>query len=216
MRPQPVIGRRPIIVQVMGPGPVTLASMARWQPAPAQRLSAAALDLFIEQGYENTTIPQIAERAGLTKSTFFRHFPDKREVLFGDGALSQLLHDAIVDASPAASPLQAVAAGLDVLGVLTFTADIRTSSSRRQAVIAAHTELREREALKATGLVAAMTAALQERGIGGLTASLAAELGALAMKITLERWIDPANTEDFNNIAHRTLQEIRTATTALR
>ncbi len=78
-----------------------------------------------------------------------------------------------------------------------------------------HTELREREALKATGLIDAITAALQERGVCGLTASLAAELGVLAIKITHERWIDPANTEDFDSVAHRTLQEIRTANAAL-
>ena len=82
-------------------------------------------------------VPQIAERAGLTKSTFFRHFPDKREVLFGGGAVNRLLRDAIVTAPAAAGPLQAVAAGLDVLGGTTFTTDIRESSSRRQAVIAA-------------------------------------------------------------------------------
>ena len=158
---------------------------------------------------------QIAERAGLTKSTFFHHFPDKREVLFGGGAVNRLLRDAIVTAPAAAGPLQAVAAGLDVLGGTTFTTDIRESSSRRQAVIAAHTELREREALKATGLIDAITAALQERGVCGLTASLAAELGVLAIKITHERWIDPANTEDFDSVAHRTLQEIRTANAAL-
>src|SRR5271169_4083686 len=88
--------------------------MSRWEPDARERLVRAALDLFAEQGYDDTTVVQIAERAGLTKSTFFRHFPDKREVLAaGQDTLCQLLSDGIGDAPSSATPLEAVGAGLE-------------------------------------------------------------------------------------------------------
>src|SRR6201746_142306 len=88
--------------------------MARWHPGAAQRLVVAAVDLFNEQGYDATTVTQIAERAGVTKSTFFRHFSDKRELLVaGQETLSKLLAEGITEAPATASPLEAVAAGLE-------------------------------------------------------------------------------------------------------
>ena len=82
--------------------------MARWLPNAAERLVVAALDLFAERGYENPTVIEIAERAGLTKSTFFRHFPDKREVLFGGDAMTGLLIKGIAAApcTPRRRPCQ--------------------------------------------------------------------------------------------------------------
>ena len=145
--------------------------MARWEPNASERLAVAALDLFAERGYENTTVIDIAQRAGLTKSTFFRHFADKREVLFGDGSMNGLLADAIAAAPAAAAPLDAVAHALDAIGRRAFTSARRGFVARRRAVIAANPELREREALKGLGLTASMTAALSRRGVPDLTAS---------------------------------------------
>src|ERR1700712_3118599 len=88
--------------------------MGRWEPGATQRLVLAAVDLFTEQGYDDTTVTQIAERAGVTKSTFFRHFPDKRELLVaGQEALSRLLAAGTPEAPAGAPPLAAVAAGLE-------------------------------------------------------------------------------------------------------
>ena len=185
--------------------------MARWQPNPSERLALAALELFAERGYENTTVIDIAQRAGLTKSTFFRHFQDKREVLFGDGTMTGLVADAITAAPAAATPLEAVAHALDAVGRKAFTPARREFVARRRAVIAAHPELQEREALKGLGLTASMTGALQRRGIPDLTASVAAELGALAWKIAFERWSDPANEDDFGEVARRALDEVQAA-----
>lgn len=183
--------------------------MARWQPNAPERLVLAALELFEERGYENTTVIEIAERAGLTKSTFFRHFPDKREVLFGGGAVSGLLVDGL-DAAPAGvGPLEAVAHALDMIGAEVFTPDRREFGARRSAVIAANPELREREALKGLGLTASMIDALERRGVPDLTARVAAELGALAWKIAYERWADTANEDTFGELARRTLAEVR-------
>src|SRR5712675_3366411 len=90
--------------------------MGRWQPDARARLQAAALALYGERGYENTTVAEIAERAGLTKRTFFRYFADKREVLFwGSRALEELFVTEVGAAPEAASPLEAVTAALDAV-----------------------------------------------------------------------------------------------------
>jgi AcrR family transcriptional regulator len=184
--------------------------MARWQPNASERLVLAALDLFAERGYEDTTVAGIAERAGLTKSTFFRYFPDKREVLFGGGTMTALLAEGIAAAPAAATPLEAVACALDAVGREAFTPARRQFIARRQAVIAASPELREREALKGLSLIAAMTDALRRRGVPEMTACVAAELGALALKIAFERWSDTAGGE-FGEVARRTLSELQAA-----
>ncbi|MFI0738571.1 TetR/AcrR family transcriptional regulator [Streptomyces sp. NPDC021100] len=183
--------------------------MARWQPDAPGRLAAAALDLFEERGYENTTVIEIAERAGLTKSTFFRHFPDKREVLFGGGTVTGLLAEGIASAPPASGPLDAVADALDALGRTFFTADRREFSRRRQAVLNAHAELRERDALKRTDLTAAAIEALDRRGVPSPTARVAAQLGMLVWEIAYDRWLDPGNGEDFGPLARQALAEVR-------
>ena len=183
--------------------------MARWQPNASQRLVVAALELFEERGYENTTVIEIAERAGLTKSTFFRHFPDKREVLFGGGTMTGLLVDGITAAPAEAGPLEAVAHALDLIGREAFPPERREFAARRQAVIAAHPELREREALKGLGLTASMIEALERRGVPDLTARVVAELCGIAWKIAYERWSDPANHDEFGELARRTLAEVQ-------
>ena len=153
----------------------------------------AAVDLFAEQGYDATTVSEIAERAGgLTKMTFFRYFPDKREVLFaGQEVHSLLLADAIAAAPASATPLEAVSAALDALAV-TFTDDRRAFGARLLAVIAGTGELRERAVFKRACLVSAVAEALEKRGVPELTASLAAELGARAFYRAFGRWADPA------------------------
>ena len=175
----------------------------------------AALDLFGEQGYDNTTVVQIAERAGLSKSTFFRHFPDKREVLAaGQDTLCQLLSDGIAAAPAAATPLEAVAAGLDAAAGI-FVPERRGLGQKMQAAIAASTELQEREVLKRVGLATAMTEALKERGVPDPNASLAAEFGVLALKIAHARWSDPDNQQELAALARQSLSELQTASSAL-
>lgn len=185
--------------------------MARWQPNASERLVVAALGLFAERGYENTTVIEIAERAGLTKSTFFRHFPDKREVLFGADTMTGLLVKGIAAAPVTASPLQAVAHALHTVGSEAFVPARREFTTQRRAVIAANPELREREALKGLALTTSMTDALKRRGVPDLTSCVAAELGALALKIAYERWSDPTNGDPFSNLARRTVSELQAA-----
>jgi AcrR family transcriptional regulator len=188
-----------------------LGLVSRWQPNAPQRLVLAALDLFAERGYESTTVVEIAERAGLTKSTFFRHFPDKREVLFGGDTMTGLLVEGVAAAPAGASPLDAVASALDAIGREAFTPDRREFVARRRAVIAANQELQEREALKALGLTASMIDALKRRGVSDLTARVASQLGSLAWKIAYDSWINAPDGEDFGEIARRTLGELQAA-----
>ncbi|MFD4671763.1 TetR/AcrR family transcriptional regulator [Lentzea sp. NPDC058450] len=183
--------------------------MGRWEPDARERLVRAALDLFSEQGYENTAVAQIAERAGLTKSTFFRHFRDKREVLFGgQDVLAELMTGAIADAGPDASPLDAVEAAL-VATAVTFTEQRRSHGPQRLEVIASNDELRERSALKMVGFAIAMTDALKRRGVPELEAAVAAELGVLAFNHGYERWLPTGG--DFGEVARRTFSEVREA-----
>ena len=188
--------------------------MARWQPDARERLALAALDLFAEHGYENTTVIDIAERAGLTKSTFFRHFPDKREVLSGGNTMPRLLVEGIAGAPANATPLQAIASALDLAGQKLFVPARRDFVTRRRAVIAASAELQEREALKGLALLASMTEALRQRGVADMTAQMAAQTGALALKLAFDRWLDPDNEAEFGQVARRTLAELQTATAA--
>ncbi|MGW4322654.1 TetR/AcrR family transcriptional regulator [Streptomyces sp. NPDC004684] len=191
--------------------------MARWQPGAAQRLVVAAVDLFTEQGYDATTVTQIAERAGVTKSTFFRHFSDKRELLVaGQETLSRLLADGITEAPADASPLQAVAAGLERASSAMGPAN-RELGPRLKAAVAASTELQERDALKSVGLAAAMTAALIARGVPEPTAHLAGELGVLAFKRGYAQWSE-GDRDDGEGLAPHALaalEDLRAATASL-
>ena len=191
--------------------------MGRWEPGATQRLVVAAVDLFTEQGYDATTVAQIAERAGVTKSTFFRHFSDKRELLVaGQETLSRLLADGITEAPAAATPLEAVAAGLERASTAMGPGN-RELGPRIKAAVAASTELQERDALKTVGLATAMTTALVDRGIPDPTAHLAAELGVLAFKRGYARWSESedGDGDGLAQCARAALDELRTATSSL-
>lgn len=189
--------------------------MPRWEPHAVERLVRAAIELFSEQGYGHTTVAEIAARAGLTKSTFFRHSPDKREILFlGQDQLYDLLASGIAGAPADATPLETVAAGLGKLAVA-FTAQRRDFGPQRRAVIAAHPELQEREGLKRRGYVAAIHEALQARGVADPAAIVAGELGALAIGQAYARWSEPGNEQDFGAVARQVLHELHAATVAL-
>lgn len=175
----------------------------------------AAVDLFAEQGYEATTVNEIAERAGLTKTTFFRHFSEKREVLFaGQDLHNRIAAEAIAGAPGTAAPLEMVAAAIDALSA-TFTDERREFSARLQTVMAANSELQERAAFKRTSLAAAMTEALRQRGAPALAASLAADLGVRAFHEAYDRWASPAGKQRLTTLTREALDELRSAIRAL-
>jgi AcrR family transcriptional regulator len=190
--------------------------VARWEPKTRERLVLAAVDLFAEQGYDATTVTEIAERAGgLTKMTFFRHFSEKREVLFaGQEVHRRLLADAIAAAPDAATPLEATGAGLDAL-TGTFSDERREFSGRLLAVVAGNRELQERAVFKRAALAGAITDALRQRGVPDPAAGLAAELGVGAFYRAFDRWADPASPETLTDLTRQAFAEVRAALVTL-
>ena len=132
-------------------------------------------------------------------------------MLFGGDTMAGLLAEGIAAAPSGATPLEAVAHALEAVGREAFTPARREFVARRRAVIAADPELQEREALKGLGLTASMTDALKRRGVPELTSCVAAELGALALKIAYERWSDTPSGDEFSELARRTLREVQAA-----
>ena len=167
--------------------------------------------LYGERGYEQTTVAEIAARAGLTERTFFRHFADKREVLFwGSGALQDLMVRAVSDAPESAAPIDAIAAALDAAG--TVFQERHDGARQRQAIIAANPELQERELIKLTSLTTALAEALRGRGAGEPAASLAAQAGMAVFHVTFQRWIEATGQPDFTQLARDSLDELKAVT----
>ena len=185
--------------------------MARWQPDARGRLQTAALTLYGERGFENTTVAEIAEHAGLTKRTFFRYFADKREVLFSGAKELEDLFTTEVSAAPVSvSPLDAVATGLEAVAAMFEPR--REYAARRQQVIASNPELQERELIKLASLAEAVAEALRGRGVGDPTAILVAEAGVTVFRVAFERWVDQANEEDLQQLIRESLDQLRAAT----
>ncbi|HEX2703442.1 MAG TPA: TetR family transcriptional regulator [Solirubrobacteraceae bacterium] len=185
--------------------------MGRWEPNPRGRLERAAMALFEERGFDQTTAAEIAARAGLTERTFFRHFADKREVLFGGAPQLQELFVAGVAGAPAGlRPIEAVASGLRAS--VAMLGDNRERASVRQAVVAANPELQERELIKLATLGAAVGEALRGRGVPEPAASLSAEAGIAAFKVGFARWVEPANTRGLGELIAESLDQLRLVT----
>ena len=185
--------------------------MVRWQPDSRGRLEQAALALYGERGFENTTVAEIAERAGLTERTFFRHFADKREVLFGGAGLLQgLMVSAVAEAPAAAAPIDAVMAALAAAGDL--LQQRRDFARQRHAVIVANAELRERELIKMATLASALADALRGRGVTDPAASLTAEAGVAVFRVAFERWVGAPDPSDLPSVMRASLDELKAVT----
>ena len=196
--------------QVMRSNRVAYAvTVSRWAPDARERLETAALDLFVENGYEETTVAQIADRAGLNRATFFRHFADKREVLFGgEDVLAGLFGDAIRGASPDATVTECLQAALAAADAA-MTPQQRAKAAKRVLVVAANAEVQERGLLKHARVAKSVTAALRERGTDELTARLGAEMGMLAFSIAFERWMKANDDEPFAPFADAALSDLQ-------
>jgi AcrR family transcriptional regulator len=173
-----------------------LCGVGRWEPDAQGRMMRAAIELFAERGYEQTTAGDIAERAGVTERTFFRYFADKREVLF-DGAktMEQVAYDAIVAQPATTSPLEAALAGMIAGGGL--LEDRHTYAVRRARIIANNPSLHERELLKLAALTDTTAKALRERGVDEATAGLAAHSAITVFHVAFGRWVSTKKPPDF-------------------
>jgi AcrR family transcriptional regulator len=184
--------------------------MARWKPDSRGRLLQAALELYADRGFESTTVAEIAKRAGLTERTYFRHFPDKREVLFGSAAeLQEALVSAIAEAPDALAPIDAVGTGLEAVPAVIPD---RETARRRQAIIAANPELQERELSKFACLSAAVTEALRARGVKDPAASLTAETGMAIFRVAFDRWVEESNRRDLADLIRDSIDQLKALT----
>jgi AcrR family transcriptional regulator len=171
------------------------------------------MDLYSERGFESTTVAEIAERAGLTERTFFRHFADKREVLFwGAGALQEFLVGKVDDAQGSLPPVEAIAAALAASDEAIFE-QRREFARRRQAIIASNAELQERELIKLASLASALTDALRRRGVADPTARLAAEAGIAVFKVAFERWTADTGNRTLAQFIRESMDEMKAVTT---
>jgi AcrR family transcriptional regulator len=182
--------------------------MGRWEPNARGRLAQAAMTLYVEQGFEQTTVAEIARQAGLTERTFFRHFADKREVLFyGMEMLRALLVRAVADAPASATAMEAVGAALQAAGALLQENPERVRV--RDAIVSANAELRERELIKLAAMASAVAGALRDRGVPEPAASLAAETGMAVFKVAFARWTSQPGQPDLPGIIRESMEELR-------
>ena len=191
-----------------------IGRMTRWGPDAKGRLMQSALELYAKRGYDQTTVAEIAERSGLTERTFFRHFADKKEVLFaGSNNLRDLLVTAVAGAPSSAAPLEAVTAGLLAASVV-FSEERRDYARRRQAIIAANAELRERELIKLAALASAIADTLRRRGVPDPAASLSAEAGIAVFRVAFERWVDAHTELGWSELVRNSLTELKVLVTS--
>jgi len=185
--------------------------MARWEPNARERLEQAAMELYRERGYDETAVADIAARAGLTERTFFRYFADKREVLFGGSpALRDFLTETIAGATGALGPIDVVTAALEATSAL--FEERRPFARARQAIIATHPALQERELIKLASLALAIAGALRRRGVPEPAATLAAETGIAIFKLAFERWVNDSKKRDLGHHVREALAQLRVVT----
>ena len=186
--------------------------MARWEPGTAERLQQAALDLFATRGFEQTTAAEIAQSVGLTERTFFRHFSDKREVLFhGQQYLVQAFLDGAQSAPAGASPIEIVESALRNAASF-FPDDRRAWSRTRQAVIDQNPALQERERNKLAGLATTLADALRARNVAEPAATLAGQSAATVFGIAFSQWIREDEQRSFAELEIAVLDELRIVT----
>jgi len=186
-------------------------SMGRWEPNARGRLEQAALALYRERGFEQVTVTEIAGRAGLTERTFFRHYADKREVLFGgSSALQELLVRAVTEAPEASAPIDVVVAALAAAGAQ--LEERRDLARQRQAIIDANPELQERELVKLATFATALAGALRERGVSEPAASLTGQAGIAVFRVAFERWVNDIGQRGLPELIRESFDELKALT----
>lgn len=186
----------------------TMPGMGRWEPDARGRLARAALELYVERGFDRTSVAEIAERAGLTERTFFRHYADKREVLFaGSGELNDVLARAVAQAPESATPMDAVAAALE--GAAAVLEARQEHARQRQSVIDANSDLQERELIKLASMSATLADALRLRGVDEASAGLAAEVGIAVFKFAFRRWVERTEEKELVRFIRESLAGLR-------
>jgi AcrR family transcriptional regulator len=178
-------------------------------------LEEAAMALYREKGFDETTVEEIAARAGLTERTFFRYFTDKREVLFGGSKdLESSLADALSRAPAEASPIDTVGAAIETIGAALEQHRGRDFARKRHAIIKGHAELYERELIKLANLSAALGEGLRKRGVPEPVATLAAEAGIGVFKVSFRRWVEESKGGDLAHHIRDSMNQLKGAMAA--
>ena len=186
--------------------------MSRWRPNARERLESAALELFVEQGFAETTVPQITARAGLTTRTFFRHFADKREVLFTvEEEFPALVARLMADAPASLGPMMVIARGLETVAATRFEG-LHEYLRTRRSVIQSDEGLRERELRKNSVLSEAISREFRHRGVDELTSTLAAQVAVTVFSVAMGRWRDQDGEQPLSELVHDTLRALRSVT----
>lgn len=186
--------------------------MSRWEPDARERLEQAAIELFLEQGFARTSVPQITARAGLTTRTFFRHFADKREVLFaGEEEIPELIKRQMAGAPAELGPMALVAAGLLTMAETMFAGRWEQLRTRRR-VVDSDEGLRERELRKLAAMADAITEGFRARGCDELTSVLAARTAVTAFNVGVDRWLRADHEQPLGELVQETLSALRSLT----
>lgn len=188
--------------------------MSRWAPDARGRLQSVALELFAEQGFDTTTVVEITERAGLTERTFYRHFADKREVLFSGAQelrdfLVERLEKEVESVGPIAAVMTALCASAEA-----FFDERRDLVQVRQRIIDANVDLQERELIKLASLSAALAATLQRHGIERRAARLSAESGITVFHIAFADWVSGDTGKSLSEFIRSSAAELAVLATA--
>jgi AcrR family transcriptional regulator len=184
--------------------------MPRWEPSAEDRLRESALALFQQRGYENVTVSDITDHAGLTRRTFSRYFADKRDVLFaGSERLPMIIAKAVRDAEPRLGPAEALIAGLSATGTI-LAKNVPRSPDRRR-IVAASAELQERERTKFADVAESLGKALRERGATDTAARLLADVGIAVFRTAFARWTEEPDGEDFPVYVTEAVAELTSA-----
>lgn len=183
--------------------------MPRWKDGAAERLQEAALALFLERGYDQVTVAEIAARAGLTRRSFFNHFDDKREIFFAGAADFQAgVVQSVVEAPASMSALDAAVAALTSAGL--ELAQFASSGRDVRGIIASSNELQERELSKMASVARAVSGALQDRQVETRSAKLTAGVAVSAFTVAFADWVE-SPTVDFTDLMHRAVLDLRAA-----
>jgi len=189
----------------------TLLAMGRWQPDASERMMQAALDLFAERGFTQTTAGDIAERAGVTERTFFRYFPDKREVLFdGSETLTTAAYDATLAAPAEDTPFEAALSG--VVGAAALLEDRHDRAARRARIVAENPTLQERELFKMAAMTEVIADALRARGTRDPVAGLAAHTAVTVFQLAFAQWVSAKRPGSLSNRIAQTATQLRAIT----
>ena len=186
------------------------ASVSRWRPDARQRLESAAIELFAQQGFAATTVPEITARAGLTTRTFFRHFADKREVLFGGDEIAGFATRVMAAAPASLDPMTLIVSGLKTVAETRFEGR-REEFRQRRAIIRSDEGLRERDLRKRAALAEEIRGGFISRGAETTTAALLAETSVTVLQVALDEWLNQDGDRRLAEIILNALESLQTA-----